>query len=234
MEYYKIGVIGGLGPLATAKFMSRVIDLTDAKSDQENVDMVILNHSSVPDRTDYLLDNSKENPLPYLINDAKILENIGCSYIAMPCNTAHAFLDSIEENININVINMVKLTIDECNERKMKKVGLMATRGTIKTNIFDKYSNIELFKPNEDYQNIIDEFIFDKVKKNEEVSLSEFNNVLEYFYKNDCDGVILGCTELSVIKVNLKLTDQKIVDTIDVLASNVIKLSGKKLKQGER
>ena len=116
----------------------------------------------------------------------------------------------------------------------MKKVGLMATRGTIKTNIFDKYSNIELFKPNEDIQNIIDKFIFDRVKKNKNVSLYEFNSILDYFYKNECDGVILGCTELSVIKVDLKLNDSRIVDTLDVLAHNVIKLSGKKIKQGEK
>lgn len=234
MKEYMIGVIGGLGPLATAKFIERVINLTDANCDQENVDMIILNHASVPDRTDYLLDNNKENPLPYLIKDAKLLENIGCSYIAIPCNTAHAFLEYIEKNINIKLINMVKLTIDKCNERNMKKVGLMATRGTIKTNIFDKYSNIELFKPNEDIQNIIDKFIFDRVKKNKNVSLYEFNSILDYFYKNECDGVILGCTELSVIKVDLKLNDSRIVDTLDVLAHNVIKLSGKKIKQGEK
>lgn len=233
MNNYKIGVIGGLGPLATAKFLCRVIDLTDAHNDQENVDMVILNHSSVPDRTEYLLDNNKENPLPYLINDAKILENIGCKFIAMPCNTAHAFLDDIKKNINIEIINMVEETIFECNNKNMKKVGLMATRGTINTHIFDKHSNLELFKPNHNIQEKIDEFIFDRVKKNISVSLNEFNDILNYFYENNCDGIILGCTELSVIKEDLKIRNERIVDTIDVLARKAIKLSGKKLKQGE-
>ncbi len=230
---YKIGVLGGLGPLATAKFIERVIDYTEASKDQDNVDMVILNHSTVPDRTDYLLDNNSDNPLPYLISDAKILESIGCKYIALPCNTAHAFYDEINNSINIELINMVSDTILECKRLGYKKVGLMATRGTINSKVFEKYSNLELFIPDEEIQKKVDEFIFDKVKKNIEVEKCEFDNVLNYFYHNGCDGVILGCTELSVIKKDLKYRNKKIVDTLDVLAKKVIILDGKKLKQGE-
>lgn len=233
MMEYKIGVLGGLGPLATAKFIERVIDYTDASKDQENVDMIILNHSTVPDRTDYLLDNNSDNPLPYLISDAKILESIGCKYIALPCNTAHAFYDEINNSINIELINMVSDTILECKRLGYKKVGLMATRGTINSKVFEKYSNLELFIPDEEIQKKVDEFIFDKVKKNIEVEKCEFGNVLDYFYHNGCDGVILGCTELSVINKDLNYKDKKIVDTLDVLAKKVIKLDGKKLKQGE-
>lgn len=234
MKEYKIGVLGGLGPLATAKFLERVIDLTDAKGDQENVDMVILNHCSIPDRTDYLLDNNKENPLPYLISDVKLLENIGCKYIAMPCNTAHVFYEDLSNSTNIKLINMVEETIFECNKKNMKRLGLMATRGTIDSKVFDKFNDsIELFKPNESIQYIIDEFIFDRVKNNISVTNYEFNEVLKYFYDSGCDGIILGCTELSVINDDLKLNDERIVDTIDVLAKKIIELSGKKLKQGD-
>lgn len=233
MMKYKIGVLGGLGPLATAKFIERVIDYTEASKDQDNVDMVILNHSSVPDRTDYLLDNNNDNPLPYLINDAKILEKIGCKYIALPCNTAHAFYDEIKKSINIELINMVSDTILECKKYGFKKVGLMATRGTISSKVFDFYSDLELVIPSEEIQVKIDEFIFDKVKRNIEVEKFEFDSVLNYFYEIGCDGVILGCTELSVINKDLKYKDKKIVDTLDVLAKKVILLDGKKLKQGE-
>lgn len=234
MKDYKIGVLGGLGPLATVKFLEKVIDLTEAKNDQENVDMVILNHSSVPDRTDYLLNNNKPNPLPYLINDAKLLESIGCEYLVMPCNTAHSFYDEINNSINSKLINMVSETIKECNIRNIKKVGLMATRGTIATKIFDKYNDsIELIIPDENTQKLVDILIFDKVKKNINVSLDEYEKVLNYFYSLGCESVILGCTELSVINEDLKYSDKKIIDTIDVLARIVIKLSGKKLKQGE-
>lgn len=234
MKDYKIGIIGGLGPLATAKFFERVIDLTDANIDQENVDMVILNHSSVPDRTDYLLDKNKPNPLPYLIKDARVLDDIGCKYLAMPCNTAHSFYNEINNEVNAELINMVSETIKECSNRNLKKVGLMATRGTINTKIFDKYNNsIELIIPDDNLQQLIDTLIFDKVKKNINVSLVEYEQVLNYFYALGCDGIILGCTELSVINEDLKYFDERIVDTIDVLARIVIKLSGKKLKQGD-
>ena len=234
MNNYKIGVLGGLGPLATAVFLERVIDLTNSKCDQDNVDMIILNHSSVPDRTDYLLDNNYPNPLPYLINDARILENIGVEYIALPCNTAHAFYDEISNSINIKIINMVSDTIEECTSKNFKKVGLMATRGTINTKVFDKYNTcLDLFIPSEEIQKKVDYFIFDKVKKNIDVSENEFNEVLNYFKENNCDGIILGCTELSVINKKLKIKDKRIIDTLDVLAKKVILLDNKKIQEGE-
>lgn len=234
MNNYKIGVLGGLGPLATAIFLERVINLTDSDNDQNNVDMIILNHSSVPDRTDFLLNRSCENPIPYLINDANMLENLGVKYIALPCNTAHAFYDEISSNIGIELINMVSDTINECVNKNYKKVGLMGTRGTINSKIYDKYNdNLDILIPNNEIQNKIDEFIFGKVKKNINVDYDEFNDVLNYFYENDCDGIILGCTELSVINKNLELKDKRIIDTLDVLAKKVILLDNKKIKQGE-
>ena len=95
-----LGVLGGVGPLATIYFADLVVKMTDAKTDQEHIAMVILNHSSIPDRTDYILDKTKPNPLPVMIKDAKLLEDDNCDFIVIPCNTAHYFYDEIQNRIN--------------------------------------------------------------------------------------------------------------------------------------
>ena len=74
MEEKTLGVLGGVGPLATIYFADLVVKMTDAKTDQEHISMVILNHGAIPDRTDYILDHSKPNPLPVIIADAKKLQ----------------------------------------------------------------------------------------------------------------------------------------------------------------
>ena len=91
MEKNIIGVIGGLGPLATAHFMELVIEMTDAKRDQENVDMIVYNFPSIPDRTGYILGSNLKSPLPGLKNVAHALVRQKVSCIAIPCVTAHYF-----------------------------------------------------------------------------------------------------------------------------------------------
>ena len=141
----KVGVLGGLGPKATVYFMDMVVDNTKASCDQEHIDMIVYNHASIPDRTSYILDNSCDNPIPYLISDAKMLENLGCNFLVMPCNTSHFMYDEIQESIKIPLINMpyeVGKLINENNE--IKKVGILATKGTLKAKIYERYLEKEI------------------------------------------------------------------------------------------
>ena len=79
-----LGVIGGVGPLSTAYFMEVLINKTDAILDQEHIDMIVLNHCEIPDRTAYILDNSNPNPVPFMKEDAIKLETLGCNFIVTP------------------------------------------------------------------------------------------------------------------------------------------------------
>ena len=228
----KIGVLGGMGPLATTIYMENVISYTGAKNDQENVPMIIINDTEIPDRTSYLLGKSSYSPYPKLLSNIKDLEKLGCNYIFIICNTSHAFYDELQKNTSANIINMVEETLKECKNRGFKKVGLLATEGTINSKIYEKFNkfDLNLFVPNDSIQKAITSFIYDYVKQNKNVNSDEFLNVLDYFYKNDCDSVILGCTELSVIykKLNL-INDNRIVDSTKVVAELTIKISGKNI-----
>ena len=92
----RLGVLGGMGPQATNTFYQFVIDRTDARTDQEHVNALILSDSDMPDRTAAILGSEKARQAVYerLLSDARLLESAGCTAIAVPCNTSHFFLDT--------------------------------------------------------------------------------------------------------------------------------------------
>ncbi len=224
-----VGVLGGMGPKATVYFQDLIIENTNAKSDQENLNMIISCHSTIPDRTKYLLGESNDNPIPYLIDDAKMLEKCGCSLLVLTCNTSHFAYDEIVKNINIPLINM---PLEVCNivnnNSNIKKVGIMATLGTIKSGVYNKYLKKEIYQAEDSLNNEVMNLIYNKVKKGIKVSKEEFYQVLDKYFNNGCDIVIMGCTELSVIvRDNDLYNDKRIIDSMYVLAQKTIELAKK-------
>lgn len=226
------GIIGGLGPIATLYFFDMVTRYTDATCDQEHVDMIISNISSTPDRTSFLLDNSNENPTTALVEAAKNLEKSGADFLVLTCNTAHYFYDDIKSNINIPFINILDETILYAKKQGLKKVCILATDGTIKSELYQKVCKkheVEFIIPNHNQQKIVMEIIYKYMKKGLELPPSFFDNFISEF-SGMCDGFILGCTELSILKNNYNLSDEIFIDSLKVLAQRTIQESGKKIK----
>lgn len=236
MEEKVLGVLGGVGPLATIYFADLVIKMTDAKTDQEHIAMIILNHASIPDRTEYILDNRKPNPLPMMVADAQKLQNDGADYIVIPCNTAHYFFDAIQKSVSVPIINILEETV--CYAEKtvpnLKCLGILATEGTV---ISGAYQNIirkhglDYRVPSEEDQKSLMHIIYDQVKAGERVDICEFLRIVGELKKAGSDAVILGCTELSVIKKDFNLSRHDIVDSMECLARKSIALCGKTLKK---
>jgi aspartate racemase len=228
----KVGVLGGLGPKATADFMDLVIDNTDVTCDQEHVDMIVSNHATIPDRTAYILDNTKDNPVPYLINDAKMLESCGCNFLVMPCNTSHFMYDEISKSINIPIINMpYEVSKIVNNNPRVHRVGIIATLGTPNSKVYERYLEKEIYYPDDSVNNEVMDLIYNKVKKGISVSKKEFYDVANKYFLAGCDLIITGCTELSVIvRDNDLYEDNRIIDSLKVLADKTIVDAGKKLK----
>jgi aspartate racemase len=132
-----IGVLGGMGPLATVDLYRKIIENTPARTDQDHLPVLIDADPSVPDRTEALLDGG-EDPTPWLVRGAKRLADSGASFIIIPCNTAHAFLDRVRPACPIPVIDM----IDEAARAAAglvpegSSVGILATRGTIAAGLY--------------------------------------------------------------------------------------------------
>lgn len=223
-----LGVIGGMGPLATQLFYRMVIDATDAKTDQEHINMIILNHATMPDRTTAIMNGTTDHVLDKLAEDARYLEDGGATCIAIPCNTTHAIIDKLQDRVNIPIINMVRSTAQAIHEMigDGGKVGVMATSGTIKMALYQKAcTDMGLVPviPSEENQQLVMKMIYDGVKKGGPVSFADFEKVAGALQDEGCEKVILGCTELSVIKEMFSLTDYY-VDAMKVLTDRSIEL----------
>ena len=232
----KLGVIGGMGPMATQLFYKNVIEMTDAKSDQEHIDMIILSHASVPDRTSSIKSGETDKVFSVLMEDAKMLQENGANAIAIPCNTSHYFWEELQKAIKIPIINMVRETVLSIKEKNpdIKKIGLLATDGTVFTGIYNKEcvaAGIECVTPDENIQNIVMDIIYNQIKKGENGSMADFEKIDIFLKKSGCEAAILACTELSCFKANHELTDFY-VDAMQVLCEKSILMCGGKLKIG--
>lgn len=219
-----VGIIGGMGTLATIDLFNKIVLETNAKSDDEHLHILIDNNAQIPDRTNFILGNG-ENPTNELIKSAKNLEKIGADFLAIPCNTAHYFYDFINDSADIEVINMIEETAKFIKESKVKKVVLLATTGTIKAkvynNIFERY-NIEIVTPNDLNQNIIMNFIYDIKKGKSDINKDEVIKVFDYFKKQNLYNIILGCTELPV-GVKILDIEENFIDPTKILAKACVK-----------
>ena len=91
MQSKTLGIIGGLGPMATARFLELTVRMTEASRDQDHLEAILLESPSIPDRTAYILDRSNPSPLPPIVALAKKLESLGAGCLAIPCITSHYF-----------------------------------------------------------------------------------------------------------------------------------------------
>lgn len=226
------GIIGGLGPMATAYLLELIIDMTDAKTDQEHLDAIIFNRPSVPDRTAYILDHSKPSPVPPMIDMAKKLESLGVCAIGTPCVTAHSFHEELQRSVNVPFINMVQETAAYLKNAGCKKAGIMATTGTVHNGLFQRaLSEIGLSYalPDDAMQQYVMSLIYDCVKAGEPADMEKFRTVSDALRKEGCDAIILGCTELSIIKRDNAI-GSGYLDALEVLAHAAILACGKKIK----
>jgi aspartate racemase len=232
MEAKSLGIIGGMGPKATSVFFDMIIEQTVADRDQEHIDIVILNHATLPDRTSVILKNEGEQFLKAVAKDFKLMEAAGVSNIAIPCNTSHYFYNDMQQMTDINIINMVDETLKVIYETYGEhcKVGILATNGTVSSGVYrkgcDQY-NMKLHEPDPAIQEHVMDIIYNKVKRNLPVEPSEFEGIIRHLLDhNDCQCVIIACTELSCIPVQAAVSNY-CVDAMDVLVKKSIELSGK-------
>ena len=236
MDYKSLGVIGGMGPKATAVFFEKVVENTSANRDQDHIDMVILNHATIPDRTSTIFNNNADEFLKCIEKDIRLLEIAGVANIAIPCNTSHYFYEKMQEMTKINIINMIEETVKRIRKQygENSRVGILATQGTLGSGIYEeacKKYELELFVPDEDVRERTMKIIYDNVKCNLNVDASDIEEIIkDILLKEKCKCVIIACTELSCIKLSDEILGY-CIDAMDVLVEKSIELSGKTLKK---
>ena len=204
----KLGVIGGLGPMATALFMQMVTEMTEAEVDQEHIEMLIHSCPQIPDRTSYILDHTKADPRSEMIRVGQGLVAQGAELIVIPCITANYFYTELEEGIRIPIINAIQETHRYLTERNIHSVGLMATSGTIESGLFQKeFTSLNscLVLPSRERQQEVMHLIYKNVKANRPPKMELFQRVSEELRSGGAEVILLGCTELSVIREDYEI-----------------------------
>lgn len=228
-----LGVIGGLGPIATTHFMELVIRMTEASQDQEHVDMIVYNFPSIPDRTGYILGSNLKSPLPGLLWVGRSLARQGVDCIAIPCITAHFFYDELSEEIRVPILNAVAETVNHLKDQGVKKAGIMATDGTIVSGLFSHAmlkAGITPVIPTRARQADVMHLIYNNVKAGKPVEMERFWAVGEELRQRGAETVVLGCTELSAIKRDHRL-GPGYLDSMEVLARKAILQGGKTVRK---
>ena len=213
-----IGILGGMGTQAGLDFCNKLAVLNRGKIDQEYPLFILYNKSNIPGRPESIgsqtknLSNKSTNKtsrekynkvLKSLLKGCKLLEKNKCKFIVIPCNTAHYWFDDLQKKINIPIINMPKEVFDYTKNKckTNSKIGLLATEGTIKTGIYNKFfdKKFNIISPNSSIQNnSVNKAIrlvkMGKVKEANGIIKSAIN----YLNKKKCKKIILGCTELPI------------------------------------
>ena len=228
-----LGVIGGLGPIATAHFMELVIRMTEADTDQEHLDMILYSRPSIPDRTGYILDPSKPNPLPEMIRVGNALARQGAKLIAIPCMTAHYFHRDLTRYIEAPIVHAIHETAVHLKKHGITKVGIMATDGTVRSKLFQQElleHGITPLIPGEQGQKCVMSVIYDDIKANRPAEMDKFDFAAKDLREQGAEAIILGCTELSLVKRDYPI-GAGYLDAMEVLAQTCVRMCGGKLKE---
>ncbi|MBR2474369.1 MAG: aspartate/glutamate racemase family protein [Clostridia bacterium] len=228
-----LGILGGMGPLADVTFLKRLHESTYACYDCEYVPVIYDGNCLRPDRSAYLSGKSKFSPFFSLRASFKALERNGAGVIAMPCNTAHFWygrLKKLKKRSTV-FIDIVKETALLCQSKGLFKVCLLSTEGTRKKDLYGEAMfrmGIDLIYPEKELANEVSALI-KRIKRGEDISLEGLEAKLEDV---DCDGFILGCTELSVAFERTRNPSFTYIDSLSALAVACVKACGAEQKQG--
>jgi aspartate racemase len=231
-----LGVIGGLGPMATAYFMELVIRMTDAACDQEHLPMIIYNRPDTPDRTRYILGLSNENPQNLMVETGRALVRQGADRLVIPCITAHYFHPYLELQIGKPVLNLIEETAAHLKKFGLHTIGIMATDGTIRSGLFQKElerQGMQAVIPTEKSQRKVMHLIYENVKAGKPVEFSLFREAEEELRLAGAQVIVLGCTELSMIKKEFPI-GPGFLDAMEVLAMRAIEECEAPLKEEYR
>ena len=224
-ERILLGVLGGLGPMSTVYFCELLTAHTKAATDADHIDMLISSRASTPDRTSFILGKSTADPLPVMRQEALRLQNAGANLLVIPCNTAHYFYDGLKKACDLPILNIIEETVSHLAKAGTKVFGLLATEGTVRARSYERICQslgMTCLTPDREDQAFISGVIYDAIKQNKPVDQNAFLRVANKLIERGCERLVLGCTELSLLKKEFSLPDDRFVDSLEVLAFKTI------------
>ena len=221
-----------MGPQATQVFYQFVLDRTDAARDQDHLPTLILSDTRIPDRTQAILSGNTGELYQRLLRDARLLEDCGCTAIAIPCNTSHYFVDRLQGEVGIPILHMIRETARELAGQGKRRLGILATDGTIQTGLYQRECaalGMDAVAPDPETQRLVMSIIYDEIKQGENGSREKFAHIDKAIRRMGCDCAILACTELSVFSTYHSLPPFYL-DAMVVLAERAVSVCGYPLR----
>lgn len=219
-----LGVLGGMGPLASAEFMRQLTLLTPAERDQDHIPTVLWSDPRVPDRTEARV-HGGEDPLPALVRGIRGLEAAGCGAIVIPCNTAHGWFDGMRRATMLPILHIVDAAADELRRQGVTEgpIGLMGTTGTLAMRLYQDRLGIECLTPEPDVQKglVMPAVGFVKANRVQE-AYAPLALVARGLRARGATAVVLGCTEIPLGIAAGPALEFPVIDTIAALARAAI------------
>lgn len=203
-----IGILGGMGPLATADLYRKIVASTRAESDHDHIRVYIDSNPRIPDRTGAILSGG-DDPVPEMLSALRNLEKCGADCVIMPCNTAHYFRDRLQSETALPILDMLSITAEQCRARFPGKTAcVLATRGTLATGLYDRAltkAGVPFLLPDEDERDCLMHLIYEVVKASRpiEPEAARWHSLLCALRERGADYFILGCTELPILAETL-------------------------------
>ncbi|WFR57693.1 amino acid racemase [Anaerocolumna sp. AGMB13025] len=201
-----------------------ILKMTEAATDQEHLEMIIYNCPSIPDRTSHILGKSKRNPVIPMLEIANKLVSLDVDYIAIPCITAHFYHSLLSQNIAVPILNMIRETALYLKNNNVESAGLLATEGTVFCKLFQeelRLHGIRLVTPSKKGQEAVNHLIYDTIKAGQPFQLDQFSYASDELKHQGCEVIIIGCTELSIVKRDYEL-GAGYLDALEVLAAQSV------------
>ncbi|RQZ07557.1 aspartate/glutamate racemase family protein [Burkholderia sp. Bp9031] len=204
---FKIGVVGGVGPAATVDFLDKIVRNTPASRDQDHIKLLVEQNPQIPDRTENLVGTGAD-PTISLYATCKKLEDGDADIIAIPCNTAHAFVERIQPYLGIPIVNMLTVTVAHLRDTypALREVGVLATSGTIESGVYKRAlasQGLRQVAPAPALQARVMEAIYGKqgVKAGFTTGQCEedIGAAVEALIAEGVSVIVLGCTELPIL-----------------------------------
>lgn len=207
---FKVGVVGGVGPAATVDFLRKIVASTAAQRDQDHIKLVVEQKPQIPDRTENLVGHGSD-PTLALYATCKKLERAGAQIIAIPCNTAHAFVDRIQRHLDVPIVNILTETARYIAllEPRIRNVAVLATTGTVKSALYQNALDdheLNPIIPNPIDQERIMEAIYGPLGVKAGYQTGKCSELLQAAISGvvaqGAQAAILGCTELPLIELS--------------------------------
>jgi aspartate racemase len=233
-----IGILGGMGPEATAYFFQLLIKKTGAACDQEHIPILIWNNPKIPPRTDAILHKGK-SPLPLLLEGINILEKGGAGLIVVPCITAHYYGPKLQARAKVPFVNLLDESLGYTKKYfpGIKKAGLVASSGTVASRLFHKtfeQAGIEVIAPGQDEQKRVQNAIFGKKGITAGFTTGAPRKTIiaaaRCLIRRGAEAIIAGCTEVPLV-LEPKDIFVPFIEPMKIGALACIKMAGYRIKE---